>query len=148
MNRHPKRILLLTALVVPAVALLAGCADPVTTGPERGVTVNDIQESENYFEGDYLGRQVTVSATITEVLGPRSIELDGAGYGDDSLLVQTPQPMVVEEGQAVAVSGTVGQFHRLSEADYAPGSYDLYEEYETEAYIYGASVEILAEGSR
>jgi hypothetical protein len=104
------------------------------------VTVNDIQESENYFEREYLGRDVTVSATVTEVLGPRSFELDGAGYGEDSLLVQTPEPVVVEEAQVLRVSGTVGQFHRLSEDDYAPGSYDLYEEYETEAYLLGCLV--------
>lgn len=140
--------ILCTSLAVPVVVLLAGCGQEDTTGPERGVTVNDIQESENFFEGDYLGRQVTVSATITEVLGPRSFELDGADYGEDSLLVQTPEPVVVEEAQVVSVSGTVGQFHRLSEDDYAPGSYDLYEEYETEAYLYGASVEIIADDAR
>lgn len=136
------------ALALPIVVLLAGCGAQDTTGPERGVTVNEIQQSENYFEGEYLGHQVTVSATVTEVLGPRSFELDGADYGEDSLLVQTPEPVVVEEAQDVTVSGTVGQFHRLSEDDYAPGSYDLYEDYETEAYLYGATVEVLADDTR
>lgn len=123
-------------MAVSVVGLLTACS-----GSDEGVTVNEIQESESYFEGDHLGRQVTVSATVTEVLGPRSFELDGARYGDDSLLVQTPEPVVVEEGQVLRVSGTVGQFHRLSENDYAPGSYDLYEDYETEPYLYEAAVE-------
>lgn len=137
---------MLAAVVLPALGLLVGCAEPETTGPESGITVNDIQGSEKYFEGDHLGRQVTVSATVTEVLGPRSLEIDGADYGDDSLLVQTPEPVAVEEGHVLRVSGTVGQFHRLSEDDYAPGSYDLYEDYETEAYLYGATVEVLTDG--
>lgn len=145
-NRIPGPALLAGAILT-ALGLVA-CAEPETDGPESGVTVNDIQESQNYFEGDYLGQQVTVRATVTEVLGPRSFELDGAGYGDDSLLVQTPESVVVEEGQIVTVSGIVGQFHRLSEDDYAPGSYDLYEEYETEAYVYGAVVEVLSENGR
>lgn len=133
----------LSVATLVAAAGLVGCGRAESSGPEAGVTVNDLLGSEEYFEGDYLGRRVTVSATVSEVLAPRSFELDGVDYGDPSLLVQTPEPVVVEEGQVLRVTGTVGQFHRLSEDDYAPGSYDLYEDYETEPYLYGATVEVL-----
>ncbi|MDN5857822.1 MAG: hypothetical protein L0H84_04295, partial [Pseudonocardia sp.] len=119
--------------VAVGVLGLGGCGGgQETAGPERGVTIDAIEQPQYFYEGEYLGEQVTVSATVTNVLGPRSFELAGGAYGDDSLLVQTSTPVDVALGQDVRVTGTVGQFHRLAENDYAPGTYDRYEKYETE----------------
>lgn len=133
------------AAVVPVS--LAGCADDGTAGPERGVTVEEIQEPQYFYEGEYLGQEVTVSAAVTQVIGPGSFELAGREYGDDSLLVMTSGPVAVSEGQVVSVTGTVGQYHRLAEGDYAPGTYDRYEKYETEAYLYDATLRPLEPGN-
>lgn len=131
-------MLTLAGVLMTAVAI-GGCA--ATAEPGDGPTIEEIQEPQHFYEGEYLGEEVTVSATVTEVLGPRNFELAGREYGEDNLLVQTSSPVEVEEGQQVRVTGTVGQFHLLSEDDYAAGSYDLYEKYETKAYVYDAVVE-------
>lgn len=128
--------------VVLAAALLAGCGTTAddSAGPERGATVAEIVEPDNFYEGDYLGQRVVVSAAVTDVIDPRTIEIGGAEFGEDSLLVQTATPVQARIGDVVRAVGIVGQFHRLSESDYAPGTYDRYEEYETEAYLYNATV--------
>ncbi|MHA6783713.1 hypothetical protein ACVGOW_22380 [Pseudonocardia saturnea] len=108
------------------------------------MTVEDIQEPQNFYEGEYLGQQVTVSAEVTDVLDAGSFELAGQEYGEDSLLVQTAAPTEVLPGQVVRVVGTVGQYHRFAEDEGVPPvQYDMYEEYETEAYLYGATVEAI-----
>jgi hypothetical protein len=135
-----RRVVLGVGVVLAAATLTACGAEGETTGPESGVSVQEVQEPENFYEGDYLGQEVTVSATVTDVISPQSFVLAGADYGEDSLLVQTPTPVTVAKGQMVQVTGTVGQFHRLAESDYAPGTYDRYEQYETEAYLYDATV--------
>lgn len=130
------------ALVALACApVLAGCGAEDTAGPEQGVPVEDIQEEQPYFEGDYLGQQVTVSATVTKVLSPTSLELAGGDYGDDSLLVVTAQPVPVQVGDEVRATGIVGQYHRVLEDD--PMQYGLYEDYVTEAYLHDARLEPL-----
>lgn len=140
----PPRALLAAAAALTIAGGLGGCGavtDRGTAGPS--VTIDDIQERQYFYEGEYLGQDVTVSATITDVIGPRSIELAGKANGEDSLLVQTATPIDVQQGQVVRVTGTVGQFHRLSEDDYAPGTYDRYEKYETEAYLHDATIQPL-----
>nr|WP_255425523.1 hypothetical protein [Pseudonocardia petroleophila] len=80
----------------------------------------------------------SVSAEVTDVLDPTSFELAGQEYGEDSLLVQTAAPTDVVQGQVVRVVGTVGQYLRFAEEEGVPPvQYDMYEEYETEAYVYG-----------
>jgi hypothetical protein len=130
-----------TALVALICApVLAGCgAGDDTAGPERGVDVGEIQEEQPYFQGDYLGQQVTVSATVTRVLSPTGVELAGGDYGDDSLLVVTAEPTRVRAGDEVRATGTVGQYHRVLDDD--PMQYGLYEDYLTEAYLYDARLE-------
>lgn len=127
--------------VLTAVAL-TGCAEGTGGGePGPGVGVAELEEPQNFYEGEYLGRRVTVTALVTDVISPDSFEVGGAEYGEDSLLVMTVAADPPRVGEQVRVTGTVGQFHRLSEDDYAPGSYDRYEANETEPYLYGAVAE-------
>lgn len=149
MARHPQlrsstRIGTVGVAAILGAAVLGACATQETAGPESGVTVEDIQEPQNFYEGEYLGQQVTVSAEVTDVLDAGSFELAGQEYGEDSLLVQTAAPTEVLPGQVVRVVGTVGQYHRFAENEGVPPvQYDMYEEYETEAYLYGATVEVI-----
>lgn len=143
-----------TRIVTVAVAaalcsvVLGACSTQETAGPESGVTIEEIQEPQNFYEGEYLGEQVTVSAEVTDVLDPSSFELAGREYGEDSLLVQTAAPTEVVQGQVVRVVGTVGQYHRFAEDEGVPPvQYDMYEEYETEAYLYDATAEVIGDTS-
>lgn len=120
--------------------LLGGCADGRASAEPPAVSVGDIAEQQYFHEGDYLGRQVTVGAQVTDVLGPRSFELAARAYGDDSLLVQTRDPVAVRQGQRVEVVGTVGQYHVYMPDQVPPVNHDNYEKYETEAYLYGSTV--------
>ncbi|MFB9386657.1 hypothetical protein ACFFTK_26195 [Pseudonocardia petroleophila] len=129
-------------VAVLCAAVLGACSTQETAGPESGVTIEEIQEPQNFYEGEYLGQRVTVSAEVTDVLDPSSFELAGQEYGEDSLLVQTAAPTEVRQGEVVRVVGTVGQYHRFAESEGVPPvQYDMYEEYETEAYLYDATIE-------
>lgn len=124
------------ATAVSVVGLLTACS-----GSDEGVTVNVILESESYFEGDHRGRQVTGSATVTEVPGPRSSELDGARPRRRQPARADARSGGRRGGSGPAGVGHRGQLHRMSENDYAPGSYDLHEADDTEPYLYQAAVE-------
>jgi hypothetical protein len=141
--RSPRAVTVGVAAAL-CTAVLGACSSADTAGPESGVTIDDIQEPQNFYEGEYLGKQVTVSAEVTDVLDPTGFEIAGREYGEDSLLVQTAAPTEVRQGEVVRVVGTVGQYHRFAEEEGVPPvQYDMYEEYETEAYLYDATVEII-----
>lgn len=131
-----------TLVVVPLVAA-CGAGAP-TAGPERGVTVSGLEQREYFYQGDYLGRTVTVSAAVADVLGPRLFELSGGNVGDVKLTVVTDRPIAVSKDAVVRVTGTVGQLHLSAPSDRVPYiQRDLYASQETKAYLYHATVEPL-----
>jgi hypothetical protein len=143
--RHARCRTTAVAAAACLTVLLGACGqDQDSAGPEREVTAQQIQQPQYFHEGDYLGQRVTVSAEVTEVLGPRNFQLEARGYGDESLLVQTAVPTEVQPGQVLQVTGTVGQFHIVAanEAQYMQN--DRYEKYETEAYLYDATADTVA----
>lgn len=107
MKRRIGRLTVIGTLVVAPLAAACGGGD--TAGPEGGVTIGDLQQDQDFYQGEYLGRIVTVSAAVSEVRGPRSLELSGGDFGEDTLLVVTAQPVKIAQGQVVRVTGTVGQ---------------------------------------
>jgi len=130
-------------VVMPLVAACGGGA--LTTGPPRNITIGDLQHKEYFYQGDYLGRTVTLSATVSDVLAPRVTEVSGGDLRDAKLLVVTDQPVDVSEGQAVRVTGTVGQLHTSFPSDHVPYEQeDLYTRYDTKPYLYHGAVERLA----
>ena len=81
--------------------------DPESSdGPERGVTVNEVVGQPE----EYLGRRVTVSAEVEQLLSDHALLLS-----DDKLLVVSAGfgPAVMEEATAV-VTGTVQRFELRS----------------------------------
>lgn len=142
------RLLVLGALVVPLAAACGGD----TAGPQRGVTVGDLQQKEYFYQGEHLGRTVTVSATVAAVRGPHAFELSGGDPGDDTLLVLPPmagRTVEVAPGQVVRVTGTVGQLHSSSPSEKVPYvQHSLYDKHTTEAYLYDAAVEPLPRPQR
>lgn len=128
------------ALVV--VPLVSACGRDSNAGPERNVTIGDVQQKQYFYQGEYLGRTVTVSAPVSEIRGPRSFELSNPDSSADTLLVVTTQPVDLAQGQLVRVTGTVGQFHISPPSEEAPyRQMDLYSKAETKAYLYDATVE-------
>ncbi|RCW46096.1 hypothetical protein DFQ14_102398 [Halopolyspora algeriensis] len=142
-------MILIGALAVP---LAAACSSGDTAGPQRGVTVGDIQHKEYFYQGEHLGRTVTVSAAVAEVRGPHAFELSGGDAGDDTLLVMPPvtgHPVEVVPGQRVRVTGTVGQLHSSMPSQKVPYvQRGLYSKHTTEAYLYDAAVEPLSPPQR
>lgn len=146
-QRRIGRLAAIGALVV--VPLVAGCGGGDTAGPHRGTTVDDLQQEQYFYQGNHLGRTVTVSAAVSEVRGPQSFELSGGDFGDATLLVVTSRPVEIVRGRTVRVTGTVGQLHHSFPAEKVPYiQRDLYTKYATEAYLYEASVESLPAGRR
>jgi len=125
------------------LALAVACGDDSSAGPEAGVTIEDLEENQYFYEGEYLGQTVTVSAAVSEILTEDRIEVNGGEYGDESLLVIMKQPVDVAVGDVIRITGTVGQYHMtMEEAEGVPPvQYDVYEDYESEEYLYDATVE-------
>ncbi|MDR7301442.1 hypothetical protein [Haloactinomyces albus] len=147
MTRRVGRLTVLGALVF--VPVVAGCGGGDTAGPQRGVTVEELQQEQYFYQGNYLGRTVTISAAVSEVRGPQSFELSGGDFGDDTLLVVTSRPVEIEEGRVVRVTGTAGQLHYSFPSEQVPYiQRGLYAKYATEAYLYEASVEPLSTSRR
>ncbi|MFL6148071.1 MAG: hypothetical protein ACJ72I_11355 [Pseudonocardiaceae bacterium] len=127
-------------VVVPLVAACGSGAGPA--GAQRGVTVSDLQHKEYFYQGEYLGRPVTVSAKVSDVLAPRMFELSGGDFGDKKLLVVTDRPVTVSEDEVVRVTGTVGQLHTSIPSEREPYIQEqLYARHDTQSYLYHATVE-------
>ena len=140
------RLTVVGALVV--MSLVAACGSSATAGPQRSVTVSDLQRKQYFYQADFLGRAVTLTAMVSDVLGPRVFELSGGDLRDTKLLkllVVTDQPVDISEGQAVRVTGTAGQLHVSFPSDHVPYEQEnLYTRYNTKPYVYHATVERLA----
>jgi hypothetical protein len=122
-SRHPatvRRAVAVPAALVLAVAGISACSDD-TTGPEAGVTVEDIagtaEENEiGLEEGDiqefeqYLGETVTVSADLNQVIDDRAFTIGRRAAETQELLVLTPVDRELLPGTTVRVTGEVGTF--------------------------------------
>jgi hypothetical protein len=146
-SRGRMRLAVLAALVV--VPLVAACGDGTApAGARRSVTVSDLQQREYFYQGDYLGRTVTVSAKVADVLAPEVLELSGGDFRGKKLLVVTDQPVGVSEDEMVRVTGTVGQLHTAVPSEREPYfQEELYARHNTESYLYHATVEPQRPGS-
>jgi hypothetical protein len=134
------RLIVVVALVVVPLAAACGASAP-TTGPERGVTVGDLQHKEYFYQGDFLGQTVTISAKVADVLGPRVFELSGGNVGAQKLTVVTDRPVEVSKNDVVRVTGTVGQLHLSAPSEGVPYiQRELYATPETKPYLYHATV--------
>jgi hypothetical protein len=141
------RLAVLGALVV--VPLMAACGNGAdTAGAQRGVTVSDLLHKEYFYQGDYLGRTVTVSAKVSDVLAPQVFELSDGDFRGKKLLVVTDQPVGVSDDEVVRVTGTVGQLHTAVPSEREPYiQEELYARHNTESYLYHATVEPQRPGS-
>lgn len=129
MTRAP-RWLAVAVLVLLPLSLTACGGD--SAGPETNADVQDVTANENVFtDEEYIGRKVTVTAEITDVIGPTSFAIGGRDYGEESLLVLTEKGTAdVQKGETAHVTGTV---ERFTFADYVD-IYGLDDERDFEAY--------------
>jgi hypothetical protein len=128
-----------TLVVVPLVVACGNGAN--TTRAPRGITVSDLQREDYFYQGDYLGQTVIVSAKVSDVLAPRVFELSGGDFLGKKLLVVTDQPVGVSKDKVVRVTGTVGQLHTSVPSEREPYIQEqLYARHNTEPYLYHATV--------
>lgn len=117
---------------------MGGCGDE-TAGPglpPAGTATSSspaLPEIKSYV----IGETITVSGTVTDVIGPTSFEMDSPEYGDRSLLVLCAEERTLSPGQKVEVSGSVQHFDYRAYAD----EYGLvadpqrYAEFEAEPFL-------------
>ena len=101
-SRAVLSLLVSLLLIVPSV--VAGQA------PEQ-VELDEVTDNLD----DYIGRQVTMEAEITEVIEPRAFVIGAGGVvgigGAEMLVMSATMPSIaVDEGQEVRVTGRVGRF--------------------------------------
>lgn len=136
------------AVVASATLVLGGCGD--TAGPETGTDVEDIQEEgaagvDAEIFGDpqsFAGQQVTVSAEISEIIGPNAFTI--ADENAEPLLVVYDGRPSVNMDTPVQVTGTVIKTFALPEAEGFAGA-DFEDEpfvgYNGEPYIQASSLD-------
>lgn len=132
-----------------AALALTACG---TTGSEKGADVEDVVEEDTpaYFaDNQYVGKKVTLSAEIGEVIGPTSFTLEAENFGDDSLLVVSAKNTTLSEDETVKVTGVVRTFEY---ADYVD-EYDLendaalYEPFVGEEFLVAKSIDVTPDTS-
>jgi hypothetical protein len=78
-----------------------------------GVSLRDVAESVD----QYIGKSITVSGEVSEVIGDRALRIGGAQWIKRDVLVLTREPLpsgaeAPRRGDLVQVSGEVARFHR------------------------------------
>ncbi len=112
----PWIIVLVLAIVAAIVVAVWVVNDDDSAGPETGVTVENIAESDAFdddgFAANLIGQRVTVSGNVSEVVGGNAIRLGGEDFGGDGILViqVNNAGASITEGDNVRVTGTVRDF--------------------------------------
>ncbi|MCZ2837668.1 hypothetical protein [Modestobacter sp. VKM Ac-2985] len=168
-HTRPITQLLLAGGLVVAPFTLAACGDD-TAGPEEDVSVAEIQEDPGVDAGvdpgaeaglgydglydsafylgtsDYVGQQVTVSATVNEVFGPNSFSIGGTEDTsvEPLLVVGADSSDALTEGDVVQVTGTVQSGYSETTVEEELGidlADDAFADFELQDYIAADSVD-------
>lgn len=113
-TRQRQRFVTAMLVVLVTGSVQAGCGDdpkqqPQTSPPASATGPGEV--SDDFFtEPTYLGQTVTVTATVTAILGPTSFVVGGEQYGDESLLIVSAPEMEIGTGDRVRVTGSVERF--------------------------------------
>jgi hypothetical protein len=120
-------------LLLAAILLTTACGTR-WEGPGR---------ADQFFgDGEHLGRTVTIRAVVRDVITVLRLEVDATRYGDASLLVVTDEPVDVQAGDVLRITGTVARYHATTgtadplDQEVEPGEVD-----ELEEFLHGATVE-------
>ncbi len=150
----PRLVLLLVVAIIAAIVVWAWLANnDDSAGPEQGVTVADIAESDAFdddgFADSLVGQQVTVSGNVSEMVGQNAIRLGGEDFGGDGILVIQVTASGISEDDNVRVTGTVRDFDAASfEREFGTDVYegDLYNPWEDENVLVASNVTKLSSG--
>ncbi len=151
----PWVIILALALVAALVLWVWLVNDDDSAGPERGVTVEDIAESDAFdedgFAGSLIGQQVTVSGNVSEVVGMNAVRIGGEDFGGDGILViqVSGAGSTITEDDDVRVTGTVRDFDAAAfEREFGTDIYedDVYDPWVDENILVASNVTELNSG--
>lgn len=130
------------AVLLPSI--LSGCGGDEQARPQTTAEVEGITGDEQYFGDDkFVGRRVTVTAPVSEIVSPTSFVVDSADRGDESLLVVSANLVQdLRQGDVVQVTGTVRQFvYGDYRSEFDLGEPAGYREYENEEFLVATGVE-------
>ncbi len=118
-SRTPRPALRLLGLL-PALSLVLGaCGSGGTAGPEKGLAVEQLRERDLYDDGldTYVGRTVTVSAEVAQVVTPSAFEIAGEGGPKPILVITTATTAPrISDDSVVKVTGRVREL-AIAEAE-------------------------------
>ncbi|WP_159617243.1 hypothetical protein [Arthrobacter zhaoguopingii] len=150
------------AAILPMAVL--GATACSTAGSEEGASVEDIVDEPvekdeiadpyagQYDEGfqqemnSYVDEEVTLSATVNEIISPVSFTIAGTDDTtvDELLIVHDEELPDVDPGQVVEVTGTVHEALDLPTVEEERGidlEDDLYEDWDSETYVEAVSID-------
>ncbi len=126
-------------VAMPLMLGACGVGDGIevpTTAPLRPSPAIGAITDPYFSNDDYIGRTVTVTATVSKVITDRSFVLTGDEYGDDSILVLSAPGIAAERGRQVTVTGVVSTFtYGAYFDDYDLGGADSYEDFDAEEFL-------------
>ncbi len=118
-NKRTMGALVLFVLVIAAIVAATVLWEWLTDGDDageraRGVTVDGIGEADAFdadgFADNLVGRQVTVSGNVSDMVGSDAIRLGGDNFGGDGILVLHVGAPDVGDDDDVTIVGTVRHF--------------------------------------
>lgn len=126
----------LAAVAGMLVLASSACGGPVNSSAEESSQTNDVAQR--------VGKAVTISAAVTEVITPLSFVLDASEEGDGTLLVITNRPLPrLKAGDKLIVSGRVATFqHARYRGDYALGGPVAYQPFQGEPFLIGDGIAV------
>ncbi len=145
----PWPILALAAIVAAIVLGVWLVNDDDSAGRERSVTVEDIAGTTAFdadgFADRLLGRQVTVSGNVSEVIGFNAIRLGGDDFGGDGILVILVggAGAAITEDDNVRVTGAVRNFDAAAfEREFGTDVFedDIYDPWADESVLVASQV--------
>lgn len=148
-----------------SLLLVGGCGND-TAGPETGADVQDVQEAPGVAEpaepgvadpgafdtefsdvDAYVGKSVTVSADVNDVVSPTAFTIAGTenAVADELLILHKEGAPNVTEDSAVAVTGTVREGFSIADAERYVGTDlddNLFTDWVGEHYIEATSIDL------
>lgn len=112
-SRGILRLRLVRVTLCVAAGALAACGDDDSAGREQGVTLSDLSDRQFLDDpGRFLGKQVTVSGEVSEVVSPRAFRVggEGAAEGIGLLVFASGNQPTVNDNMVVKVTGKVRLF--------------------------------------
>ncbi len=123
MRAAPKQRVI-SLLCVLLIGLTAACNEDPSAGPERGVTIDDVEESDALFGGDLDGEIVTVSGEVRAMHTERLFRVASELIGGEGVLIVVPRGETRSNVTVYDIVRVTGEVQHVTPSDLR-GRFDI-----------------------